>query len=52
MNFPFQKGAEVKNKSIISPPKRDDRHKNTKKHTIIVKVSQLKILYVELNTTN
>jgi hypothetical protein len=31
MNFPFQRGAEVKNQSIISTSKRDDRHK--KKNT-------------------
>jgi hypothetical protein len=31
MNFPIQRGAEVKNRSIITTPKRDDRHKNKKK---------------------
>jgi hypothetical protein len=36
MNFPIQRGAEVKNRSIITTPKRDDRHK--KKTHIIVKL--------------
>jgi hypothetical protein len=30
MNFPFQRGAEVKNQSIITTQKRDDRHKKKK----------------------
>jgi hypothetical protein len=32
MNFPFQIGAEVKNQSIITTPKNDDRHKNKNKN--------------------
>ena len=35
MNFPIQRGAEVKNRSIITTPKSGDRHK--KKTHIIVK---------------
>jgi hypothetical protein len=35
MNFSFQRGAKVKNQSIISTQKRDDRQK--KKTYIIVK---------------
>jgi hypothetical protein len=31
MNFPFQRGAEEKIQSIITTPKRDDKHKNKKK---------------------
>jgi hypothetical protein len=31
MNFPFQRGAKVKNRSIITTQKSDDRHKNKKK---------------------
>jgi len=31
MNFPFQRVVEVKNQSIISTPKRDDRHKKNQK---------------------
>jgi hypothetical protein len=30
MNFPFQRGAEVKNQNIITTPKRDDRHEEKK----------------------
>jgi hypothetical protein len=37
MNFPIQRRVEVKNRSIITTPKRDDRHKNKKKTHIIVK---------------
>jgi hypothetical protein len=37
MNFSFQRGAEVKNRSIITTPKSDDRHKNKKnKNTHII----------------
>jgi hypothetical protein len=34
MNFPFPRGAEVKNQSIISTPKHDDGHKK-KTHIIV-----------------
>jgi hypothetical protein len=36
MNFPFQSGAEVKNRSIITTPKSDDRHKNKNNKTHII----------------
>jgi len=39
MNFPFQRGAEIKNQSIVCTSKRDDSNKNKKfflkKHIIV-----------------
>jgi hypothetical protein len=58
MILSFQRGTEIKNHSIISTPKYDDRHKNKKiikKHTsvynqyILHSVQNLKILSITIN---